>query len=176
MNLPAAADAAYRRSFYATPLMTAVMGATRIPVRTAPLGSSPVARLTPACPKTKCATDGPTAQANGTRAWSCAARTSPSPRPHQRARRQSFGVETESASATCGGVTTHPTALMAAMRKTAVSIKKNATLFILKRKKIFDFFFFNNSYFSIGNQRTKPSRSYWKCLKKNSQDAGDLMQ
>lgn len=136
MSLPAAAVGAYQQSSYATVLMTAVTGATRIPVRTAPLGSSPAAHLTPACSKTKCAMDEPTAQTNGTRAGSCVARTSLPLRRRRHVLRQSFSVATENASAMCGGVTTHLTALMAAMRKIAVSIGEEKEAYSLKLLKI----------------------------------------
>lgn len=119
MNFPAAADAAYLVIFFATAWTTVVTGVTRPHARTAP--PSPAGRLTPACPRTRCAMGNPTAKTGGTNLGSFAVRLGRVRRLLPRVRRQSFSAETGSASARPGGVTTPQTAPMAATRTTVVS-------------------------------------------------------
>lgn len=71
MNLPATADVAYQHVSYATVWTTAATAATRPPVRTAPLVSSPAGPQTPACPEAASATEGPIAETDGMRPRSC---------------------------------------------------------------------------------------------------------
>lgn len=121
MNLPAAADGAYQHVSFATVWTTVVTRVTRLPVRTAALASSPVGRLTPACPNTSCVTGGRTAKTGGMRPRRCAVWPGLARTPLPRVPRLSSSVETGSASARAGGVTNHRTALTAATRTTVVS-------------------------------------------------------
>lgn len=121
MNLPAAADGAYLCVSSAMAWTTVATGVTRLPVRTAPLASSPVGGLTPVCPGTSCVMAELTAETGRTSLRSCVVCLGHALRLLPRALCLSFSVETGSASARPGGVTTHQTALMAATRTTVVS-------------------------------------------------------
>ncbi len=122
MNLPAAADGAFLCVSFAMAWTTVATGVTRLPVRTAPLASSPAGRLTAVCPGTSCVTAELTAETAGTSLRrSCAVYLGYARRFLPRVPSLSFSVETGSASARLGGVTIHQTAPMAAMRTTVVS-------------------------------------------------------
>lgn len=121
MNLPAeAADGVYLHVSFATVWTTAVTGVMKLPVRTAPLVSSPVGRLTPACPDANCVTGGRTAKTGGMRLRRRVVWPGHAHRPPPCVQHLSFSVEMGSASARAGGVTTQQTALTAATRTTAI--------------------------------------------------------
>lgn len=119
MNSPAAADCAYLYISFVMAWITVATGVTRLHARTAP--SFLAGHLTSACPETSCVMGKLTAEMGGMNLRSFVVCLSHMHRLLPHVHHLSFGVEMGSASVSPGGVTTHKTALMAAMRTTVVS-------------------------------------------------------